>query len=58
VTADAGFPAPVTGRMDAFQDCVPRVRILGDAQQDAGVIGQEAAALHFVNASPFLEMHC
>jgi hypothetical protein len=36
----------------------PRARILGDAQQDAGVIGQEAPALHIVNVPYFLEMNC
>jgi len=36
----------------------PRAWILGDAQQDAGVVGQEAPALHFVNVPQFLETYC
>jgi hypothetical protein len=36
----------------------PCVWILGDAQQDAGVIGQEAPPLHPANIPQFLEIHC
>ena len=36
----------------------PRARVVGDMQQDPGVVGQETPLRHLARISPFLEKDC